>query len=127
WSSTLDQRLEIDSQGVVFVGEDGLTLAYPHPAPGLPTLPSHGPRWPLDRTDDGYTLTDHDTGQVRHFTDRSATLAVLEQLDDRNGNWITFEHDAAGSPSAIVHSSGHHLLVTTADGRVTALHLAGAA
>ncbi|MCG0069979.1 DUF6531 domain-containing protein, partial [Streptomyces tricolor] len=30
WSSTLDQRLEIDAQGVVYVGEDGLTLAYPH-------------------------------------------------------------------------------------------------
>ncbi|MER6692083.1 DUF6531 domain-containing protein [Streptomyces minutiscleroticus] len=42
WSSTLDQRLEIDTQGVVFVGEDGLLLAYPHPAPGLPTLPSPG-------------------------------------------------------------------------------------
>ncbi|WP_251095005.1 putative T7SS-secreted protein [Streptomyces sp. Caat 7-52] len=127
WSSTLDQRLEIDSQGVVFVGEEGLTLAYPHPAPGIPTLPSHGPRWPLNRTDDGYTLTNPKSGQVRHFTDRSPGLALLEQLDDRNGNWITFEYDAAGSPSAIVHSGGHRLLLSTADGRVTALHLAGAA
>ncbi|WP_430382954.1 putative T7SS-secreted protein [Streptomyces sp. P10-4] len=126
WSSTLDQRLEIDAQGVVYVGEDGLTLAYPHPAPGLPTLPTHGPRWPLDRTDGGYTLTDPETGQVRHFTDRSETLAVLEQIDDRNGNWITFEHDEAGAPSAVVHSGGYRLRIDSADGRVTALHLAGA-
>ncbi|GGS78767.1 putative T7SS-secreted protein [Streptomyces cinerochromogenes] len=127
WSSTLDQRLEIDAQGVVFVGEDGLILAYPHPAPGVPTLPGHGPRWPLDRTDDGYTLTDPESGHVRHFADRSENLAVLEQIDDRNGNWIAFEYDTAGAPRALTHSGGYRLLLSTADGRVTALHLAGAA
>ncbi|MGW2640811.1 putative T7SS-secreted protein, partial [Streptomyces sp. NPDC001348] len=127
WSSTLDQRLEIDAEGVVFVGEDGLTLAYPHPAPGVPTLPAHGPRWPLDRTDDGYTLTDPESGQVRHFADRSDTLALLDQLDDRNGNWITFEYDAGGTPRQLTHSGGYRLLLSTTDGRVTALHLAGGA
>ncbi|GGZ21614.1 hypothetical protein GCM10010300_76770 [Streptomyces olivaceoviridis] len=127
WSSTLDQRLEIDPQGVVYVGEDGLALAYPHPAPGLPTLPTHGPRLPLDRVDDGYTLTDPETGQVRHFADRSESLAVLEQIDDRNGNWITFEYDITGAPSTLTHSGGYRLLVSTANGRVTALRLAGAA
>ncbi|MGK5640278.1 putative T7SS-secreted protein, partial [Streptomyces sp. URMC 126] len=35
WSSTVDQRLEIDAKGVVFVGEDGMILSYPHPAPGV--------------------------------------------------------------------------------------------
>ncbi|MEU7559210.1 putative T7SS-secreted protein [Streptomyces eurythermus] len=127
WSSTLDQRLEIDAEGVVFVGEDGVTLAYPHPAPGVPTLPGHGPRWPLDRVDDGYTLTDPESGRVRHFADRSEDLAVLEQLDDRNGNWITFEYDTEGTPLAIASSAGHRLLLSTADGRITALRLAGAA
>lgn len=127
WSSTLDQRLEIDAQGVVFVGEDGLVLAYPHPAPGVPTLPTHGPRWPLDRVDDGYTVTDPESGHVRHFADRSENLAVLEQVDDRNGNWITFEYDTTGAPRALTHSGGYRLLLSTADGRITALHLAGAA
>ncbi|MFJ8731995.1 putative T7SS-secreted protein [Streptomyces bauhiniae] len=126
WSSTLDQRLETDTEGVVFVGEDGLVLAYPHPAPGVPTLPSHGPRWPLDRVEGGYTLTDPESGHTRHFADRSDTLAVLEQLDDRNGNWITFEYDADGAPSALVHSGGYHLGISTAEGRVTALRLTGA-
>ncbi|WP_086734297.1 putative T7SS-secreted protein [Streptomyces glaucescens] len=127
WSSTLDQRLEIDAEGVVLVGEDGLVLAYPHPAPGVPTLPAHGPRWPLDRTDDGYTLTDPEAGQVRHFTDRTADLAVLEQIDDRNGNWIAFGYDADGTPLSITHSGGYRLLLSTAEGRITALRLAGAA
>ncbi|MHB9857556.1 putative T7SS-secreted protein [Streptomyces sp. YIM S03343] len=124
WSSTLDQRLEIDAQGVVFVGKDGLLLTYPHPAPGVPTLPAHGPRRPLDRTVDGYTLTDPETGRTLHFTEDGR----LEQLDDRNGNWITVEYDTDGTtPSALTHSGGYRLRVTTTDGRVTALHLTGAA
>ncbi|MCX4670420.1 DUF6531 domain-containing protein [Streptomyces sp. NBC_01381] len=127
WSSTIDQRLEIDVEGVVFVTEDGLLLAYPHPAPGLPTLPSHGPRWPLDREEDGYTITDPSTLRKWHFADRGDDLAVLEQIDDRNGNWLTFEYDAEGAPRSLAHSGGYHLKLTTENGRVTALHLAGAA
>ncbi|MFF1357691.1 DUF6531 domain-containing protein [Streptomyces sp. NPDC058297] len=126
WSSTVDQRLEIDSEGVVFVTAEGLLLPYPHPAPGLPTLPTHGPRHPLDRVDDGYTITDPATGRVWHFADRGTDLAVLEQIDDRNGNWLTFEYDAEGTPLGIIHSGGYHLKVTTEGGRVKSLHLAGA-
>ena len=57
WSSTVDQRLEIDSEGVVFACDEGSLLAYPHPAPGVPVLPTHGRRWPLDR--DGRRLHGH--------------------------------------------------------------------
>ncbi|MFF7144309.1 putative T7SS-secreted protein [Streptomyces nodosus] len=127
WSSTLDQRLEIDAEGVVFVGEDGLLLAYPHPAPGAPTLPSHGPRWPLDRAEDGYTLTDLESGQTLHFANRSDNLAVLEQIDDQNGNWIVFEYSTDGAPRSISHSGGYRVRISTADGRVIALCLVGAA
>ncbi|MET8580705.1 putative T7SS-secreted protein [Streptomyces collinus] len=123
WSSTLDQRLEIDAQGVVFVTEDGLLLAYPHPAPGLPTLPSHGPRRPLNRVADGYTITDPQTLRTWHFADRGENLAVLEQVDDRNGNWITFEHDEEGTPQAVMTSAGQGVRITTHEGRVTAYHL----
>ena len=48
WASTLDQRLELDDQGVVFVAEDGSMLIYPVPEPGSPVLPVQGPRWPLE-------------------------------------------------------------------------------
>ncbi|MDQ0843385.1 putative T7SS-secreted protein [Streptomyces sp. V1I6] len=127
WSSTADQRLEIDSEGVVFVCEDGMLLEYPHPAPGVPVLPSHGPRWPLDRNaDGGYTITDPDMGRVRHFNGNGDHLALLTQIGDRNGNWITFEYDESGTPTSIVHSGGYHLKLATDEGRVTALHLAGA-
>ncbi|MEW1686951.1 putative T7SS-secreted protein [Streptomyces sp. NPDC091263] len=128
WSSTVDQRLEIDAEGVVFSCAEGSLLAYPHPAPGVPVMPTHGRRWPLDRVSDGYTVTDPETGQIRHFVDYSTgELALLSQIDDRNGRWIAFEHDENGAPTSIVHHGGYHLKLTTHQGRVTALHLAGAA
>ncbi|CAL9477766.1 putative T7SS-secreted protein [Streptomyces sp. enrichment culture] len=128
WSSTADQRLEIDAEGVIFVCEDGLLLTYPHPAPDVPTLPSHGPRWPLSRDPDGgYTITDPEAGRAWHFTERRTGRALLGQIDDRNGNWITFEYDEDGAPASIVHHGGYHLRLTTREGRITALHLAGGA
>ncbi|MFJ6855053.1 putative T7SS-secreted protein [Streptomyces sp. NPDC091271] len=128
WSSTVDQRLEIDAEGVVYSCNEGSLLAYPHPATGAPVMPTHGRRWPLDRVQDGYTITDPETGQVRHFVDQpSGELALLAQIDDHNGRWIAFEYDEAGAPTSIVHHGGYHLKLTTQEGRVTALHLAGAA
>ncbi|MET9861766.1 putative T7SS-secreted protein [Streptomyces smyrnaeus] len=131
WASTVDQRLEVDAEGVVFVAEDGRLLSFPHPAPGIPTLPSAGSsRMPLERTPDGgYTLTDPDTGWVRHFappeggTSEDGT-ARIEQLTDRNGNSITFEYDPeTGAPSRLVHSGGYVVKLTVEDDRVTALAL----
>ncbi|MGA5868081.1 putative T7SS-secreted protein [Streptomyces cinereoruber] len=127
WSSTVDQRLEIDAEGVVFSCDEGSVLAYPHPAPGVPVVPTHGRRWPLDRVGDGYTITDPETRTVRHFADHGDGLALLVRIDDRNGNWIAFEYDEAGTPTSVVHHGGYHLKLTTDEGRVTALHLAGAA
>ncbi|MGV4988057.1 DUF6531 domain-containing protein [Streptomyces sp. NRAIS4] len=128
WSSTVDQHLAIDAEGVIFVTEDGLLLTYPHPQPGAPTVPTHGGnRWPLARVDGGYTITDLRSGRVWHFADQTDDRAVLEQIDDRNGNWLTFEYDAKGTPLAIASSGGYRLKITTAGDRITALHLAGAA
>ncbi|MFF5283386.1 putative T7SS-secreted protein [Streptomyces sp. NPDC013171] len=127
WSSTVDQRLEIDAEGVIFSCDEGSLLAYPHPAPGVPVMPTHGRQWPLDRVEDGYTVTDPETGTVRHFVDHGDERALLAQIDDRNGRWITFEYDESGAPTAIVHHGGYHLKLTTSGGRVTALHLARAA
>ncbi|MFE2288575.1 putative T7SS-secreted protein [Streptomyces sp. NPDC059443] len=141
WASTIDQHLEVDAEGVVLVAEDGLVVAYPHPAPGIPVLPATGPLRPLERTPDGdWTLTDPASGQVRRFSpqvsatgdgadagsDRSADgIVPIVQLEDRNGNHIVFEYDADGVPLGMAHSGGYHLRFETADGRVTGLHLTG--
>ncbi|MFI8853244.1 putative T7SS-secreted protein [Streptomyces sp. NPDC053499] len=134
WTSTVDQRLEIDAEGVVFVAEDGRLLTFPHPAPGVPTLPSSGDaRMPLERTPDGgYTLTEPDTGWVRHFAPPEGGAsddgaARIEQITDRNGHSITFEYDGGtGTPSRLVHSGGYVVELAVEGDRVTALTLAGA-
>ncbi|GAA2075804.1 hypothetical protein GCM10009801_30780 [Streptomyces albiaxialis] len=129
WSSTVDQRLEVDAEGVVYVAEDGRLLAFPHPAPGLPTYPTAGSaRMPLNReVDGGYTLTDPETGWVRHFAPPPSGedgTARLEQITDRNGHSVTFEYDpATGAPVRLVHSGGYEVRLTAEDGRVRALSL----
>ncbi|RNG30509.1 putative T7SS-secreted protein [Streptomyces botrytidirepellens] len=131
WACTADERLEIGPAGVVFVQQDGLLLDYPHPAPGVPTLPKAGPRWPLERNAEGdFTVTEPDTGRVRYFTgpaDGGDGDAPIAEISDRNGHRLTFEYGADGAPAAIVHDGGYHLKLTTRDGRITALHLAGGA
>ncbi|MFD4261266.1 DUF6531 domain-containing protein [Streptomyces sp. NPDC058534] len=128
WASTIDQRLEIDEAGIVFVTEDGLLLAYKHPgAPHKPVLPDAGPRWPLVLGKDGGYRIDDLTGRVRHFAQPSGDgIALLARITDRNQHTLHFDYDAEGAPSAIRHSAGYHLGLTTDDGRVVALTLVGA-
>ncbi|MGW4199838.1 putative T7SS-secreted protein [Streptomyces sp. NPDC004726] len=128
WSSTIDQRLTVDSLGVVFHGEDNLLLAFPHPVPGLPVLAEAGPRWRLERhTDGSYSLFDPDRGHVRHFLAPPGAepggdgVGPLAQVEDRNGNTVTAEYDERGAPLSLTHSGGYRLEFTTEDGRITAL------
>ncbi|MFJ2832699.1 RHS repeat-associated core domain-containing protein [Streptomyces sp. NPDC087263] len=128
WASTVDQRLEIDEDGVVFVTDDGMLLAYPHPEESAaPVLPESGPRWLLTRTDTGgYLVTEPLTGLSRRFATPADGVALLERIADRNHNTIDFDFDHEGTPQAIRHSGGYHLRFTVDDGRVTTLHLAEA-
>ncbi|WP_456294124.1 RHS repeat-associated core domain-containing protein [Streptomyces lydicus] len=128
WMSTVDQRLEIDAEGVILIGEEGDFLLYPHPAVGVPTRPIEGDGAPLELTPDGdYVLSDQVTGIRRYFTTYTDGLAVLDEISDRHGNHHTFDYTEDGTPTAITHSAGYRLQLTTDAGRITALHLAGAA
>ncbi|WP_078898192.1 DUF6531 domain-containing protein [Streptomyces sp. CNQ-509] len=129
WTSTVDQRLEIDEDGIVFITEDGRLLAYPHPHGTDEVLPESGPRWTLARLETGdYTITDPLTGHIRHFhAPVSDDVALLHRISDRNGHTLTFAYDADGVPTDIRHSSGYRLRLTAEGDRVTALHLANAA
>ncbi|MDT0345120.1 DUF6531 domain-containing protein [Streptomyces litchfieldiae] len=129
WSSTCDQRLEVDDEGLVLVTEDGMLLAYPHPpARESQVLPETGPRWPLSRMDDdGYVVGDPQSGHARRFSaPRPDGVALLLEISDRNGNRIHFDYDVDGTPLAIRHSCGYHLKLITDGGRITALRLANA-
>ncbi|MFF3576352.1 putative T7SS-secreted protein [Streptomyces mirabilis] len=133
WTSTVDERLEVDAVGVVHVTADGLLITYPHPVPGDPTRPDSGSgRTLLARDADGdYTLTDPDSGLVRHFTAPPGAepggdgTAWLSGIGERGGHTVTVDRADGGLPLALVHSAGHQVRLTTADGRVTALSLAG--
>lgn len=132
WASTLDERVQLDAEGVVFVASDGMRLVYPVPRPGAPTLPVKGPRWPLEwdgRPDGVVTVTDPFTGVVRTFghpapTDVPGAIQLpLDSLHDRNGARVDIERTAKGVPFGIRHSGGYYVAVETEGARVTALRL----
>ncbi|WP_327290212.1 putative T7SS-secreted protein [Streptomyces sp. NBC_01198] len=131
WASTLDQRLELDDQGVVFVNADGSLLIYPIPVAGSPVLPADGPRWPLEW--DGtpgapLRITDTDTGRTLHFAAADvpsaggATVLALVEVTDRNDNGYTVTY-RGGLPTAIQHCGGYSLRLDGDGGRITALRL----
>ncbi|MFF8974816.1 RHS repeat-associated core domain-containing protein, partial [Streptomyces sp. NPDC014995] len=134
WTSTVDERLEVDAIGVVHVTADGLLITYPHPAPGAPTRPETGAAGTLLARDaDGdYTVTDPDSGLVRHFTapphgePGDDGIAWLERAEDRNGNWWAVERTEDGIPLALASSAGRRVAIAVGDSRITALSLAGA-
>ncbi|MER6561661.1 putative T7SS-secreted protein [Streptomyces sp. NPDC001027] len=134
WTSTVDERLQIDAIGVLHVTADGLLIPYPHPVPGAPTAPASGrDRTLLARDSDGdYTVTDLDGGLIFHFTAPSGGdpggdgVAWLSGVTERNGHTITVDRGADGLPLALVHSAGHRVNLSVTDGLVTALSLAGA-
>ncbi|WP_158690682.1 DUF6531 domain-containing protein [Streptomyces sp. 142MFCol3.1] len=137
WMSTFDERLELDGEGAVCASADGMLQVYPVPEPGIPVLPSRGPRRPLtwDGTPGGsVTVSDPLTGLTRHYgpaivpdsPDAGSGTAVvlpLRAVTDPNGHRIDFRRTAEGTPVAVRHSGGYHLAVDTEDGRITALRL----
>lgn len=131
WSSTVDERLEIDANGVIHVTADGLLITYPHPVPGLPTRPESGTSHStLSRDESGdYTLTAPETRLTKHFAGPPRTepgndgTAWLVQIADRNNNIISIDRTDDGTPLALVHSAGYHLVLATVEARVTEVSL----
>ncbi|MGW0667769.1 putative T7SS-secreted protein [Streptomyces sp. NPDC002746] len=134
WTSTVDERLQIDAIGVLHVTADGLLIHYPHPVPGAPTVPESGAsRTLLARDVNGdYTVTDPDSGLVLDFDAPRGSepggdgVAWLSEISERNGHTIVIDRDEDGVPLALAHSAGHRVNLSTTDGLVTALSLAGA-
>jgi RHS repeat-associated protein len=133
WSSTLDQRLEIDHQGIQYVGDDAQVLRYPDPRPGEQVLPDYGARWPLtwDRGSDTIRVEDPETGWTRHFGPNPAEPGrrPISALTDRDNHRIDYVRDENGLPVAVEHSGGYRVEVDTVDGpagaRISALRLVG--
>jgi RHS repeat-associated protein len=125
WASTVDQRLEIDADGVVFVAEDGMILVYPRPDGAAPVLPQEGPRWPLRRTESGYAITRSESRQTLHFASTPGAVSRLASMTDHNGNRIDVLRDQDGQPTEVRHSGGYRIGVHTEAGQITTLRLLG--
>ncbi|GGR02003.1 DUF6531 domain-containing protein [Kitasatospora griseola] len=141
WSSTLDQRVEIDADGVHYAGDDAQILHYPLPThPGQTVHPQAGARWPLtwDRDSGDFLIEDQEHGWTRHFPSaagpgsgtafRVGEIRPIVALSDRNGHRIDFLHDDDTlHPVEVRHSGGYHVAVDTvhtADGpRIEELRL----
>lgn len=136
WSSTLDQRLVTDDDGIHFLGDDAQVLNYPAPDQAdREVLPVAGARWPLtwDRAADVIEIRDPFSGWSRRFNTARRDFSGREVRDlalveDRNGNRIEFIRTKDGVPSEVRHSGGYRVMVGSAvqgDGvRVTGLWLA---
>ncbi|MEU7199676.1 DUF6531 domain-containing protein [Streptomyces sp. NPDC045470] len=122
WSSTVDQRIEIDSKGIHYAGDDAQILHYPLPtSAGEQVFPQHGARWPLtwDPHTDTVRIEEPDRGWTRHFA-LSGTVAgafratrTITRLSDRNEHRIDFLRDEAGHPVEIRHTGGYRVAVDT--------------
>ncbi|MGY0497344.1 putative T7SS-secreted protein [Nocardia sp. FBN12] len=137
WSATLDMRVVVEADCVTVVFEDGMLLAYPHAEVGVGVEPiAGGQRWKLTRTEvGGYRLWDPDRELVWHF----APEPVLDGLDallgnfaisaiaDRHHNRIRFHYNTNGDPTEVTHSGGYRVVLDSANGRVTAISVAGEA
>ncbi|MGI9004027.1 MAG: colicin E3/pyocin S6 family cytotoxin [Pseudonocardia sp.] len=130
WASTLDQRLEVDETGVCYAAADGMLLVYPAPTAENSVLPEEGPRWPLNRTENGgYAVTDPDLGHTLHFAPvgvSQRTILPLKAVTDRNGHRIDLSYAVDGSLVEVRHSGGYRIGVESSGGLITALRLLGA-
>ncbi|WP_327094680.1 DUF6531 domain-containing protein [Nocardia vinacea] len=136
WSATLDMRLVVEHEGVTFIGEDGIMLAYPHAEVGVAVEPiTGGQRWTLTRTEvGGYRVWDQHRELIRHFAPESALGGIdsrlgnyaISAITDRHRNRIRFHYNTDGAPVEISHSGGYRVRVETSAGRVTSLSVLGA-
>lgn len=123
WASSLDQRLEFDADGILFVADEGVILAYPRAAGDGAVLPAVGAQWPLQRTADGYVVAKPELGQSLHFVDTGGAEARLVAISDRNGNRMDLRYGPDGGLAEVNHSGGYRIGVERADGLVTGLRL----
>ncbi|WP_070019727.1 DUF6531 domain-containing protein [Streptomyces nanshensis] len=134
WASTLDERLEVADDGheLWWHRTDGSSLRYHH-APdmiGEQVHPYEGHRIPLTcvqgSTAWDLAVTDPRTGLTRRFLppeDGTQGMWWLTEIEDRNGNGISIDREADGTPTAIRHDGGYHVETTTDDRLVTAIAL----
>jgi len=116
WASTLDQRVEVDDDGIHYAAPDGVVLHYAVPTqPGQTVLPSEGSRWPLrwDRESSTIVIEQPELGRSLSFPPGPTpdVARPLAAIVDRNGNRVMVVHDRDGVPTDVYHAGGYHVAV----------------
>ena len=126
WASTLDQRLEVEPDGLHLALDDGLLLTFPVPEGSSVVRSAGGPRLSLWRdADDGYVVGERSTGRLLFFGPGPGDTLPLRGIGDGDGNRVEIDYGDAGVPVELRHSGGYRLLVESNGGLVTALRLPG--
>ncbi|MDA3644679.1 DUF6531 domain-containing protein [Saccharopolyspora indica] len=120
WTSTLDQRLEVDDEHICYFSPDGMILVYPLPSGDSAVLPLEGPRWPLALLEDGYAIAAE--GRYLHFGKQRSVLPLL-RIEDDDGRRIDIEHTPYGPPKELRHSDGYHVVIDSEHGKPTAVRV----
>ncbi|MEV6792758.1 DUF6531 domain-containing protein [Streptomyces sp. NPDC051320] len=136
WASTLDQRVQVDDEGIIYTTPDGARLVYSVPAhdPQEPVYPDTGSRLALTwdtETDGGLRITDPDTGLAYLFhtpqptDDGQAIDLPLQAIVDRNNQRITLHYTNDGIPTHVTHTGGYRIALDhhPTQPRITALRL----
>lgn len=121
WASTLDQRLQLDSKGVVFASADGMRLEYPPPSGDTEILPLKGPRLPLTWSgtpNDPMRINDPKTGRTLVFDHPRPAPGViggvvlrLASIEDRNGRHFDITYADDDTPALISHHGGYRVAI----------------
>ncbi|HEV7974006.1 RHS repeat-associated core domain-containing protein, partial [Amycolatopsis sp.] len=123
WASTVDQRLEVEPDGLHVALADGSLQVYPVSTGGGVTLPDAGPARPLRRAAEGYFVSDPEKDHTLFFGEAADGVFPLESIFDGDGNRIDVVYGENGVPAEVRHSSGARVLFDSADGRITALRV----
>ncbi|AZS85723.1 DUF3990 domain-containing protein [Streptomyces griseoviridis] len=132
WTSTLDQRLLVDRDGIRLVVADGMVLHYAALEPDERMRPVFGPDWGLEwdgSPESDIVVTQPESGTALRFGRIQGACdgeLPLVGIQDRNGNRVDVHYTADGAPSELVHHGGYRVDVRTEGDRVTGLALASA-
>ncbi|MEA5366491.1 RHS repeat-associated core domain-containing protein [Amycolatopsis sp., V23-08] len=127
WTSTVDQRLELDARTATFYCADGTVLVYPLPAAGSPVQPAEGPRRPLSVGEDGtYSITDPLRGTELRFgplPGRGGETLPVSAMIGAGRDRVDVEYDRFGAPKLLRHTGGYLVELDSAAGRITAIRV----
>ncbi|MEU4673580.1 MFS transporter [Amycolatopsis sp. NPDC023774] len=124
WASTVDQRLEVEDDGLHVALADGSLQSYPVPM-SSPVLPVAGPARPLRRVEGGYLVEDPEQQHTLFFEESADGVFPLRTIFDGDGNRIDVVDGVNGGPAELVHSSGARVLFSGEDVATFAYDKAG--